>query len=49
MSGTNALTDHQTFATLIQSHPFIYKTRTENIQNNHLYPNILLHNNTEMY
>ena len=49
MSGTNALIDHQTFATLIQSHPFIHKTSTENIQNNNLYPNILLHNNTEMY
>ena len=42
MSGTNALTDHQTFATLIQSHPFVHKTRTENIQNNHLYPSLLL-------
>jgi len=42
MSGTNALTDHQTFATLLQSHPFIHKTRTKNIQNTYLYPNILL-------
>ena len=31
MSGTNAITDHQTFSTLIQSHPFIHKTITENI------------------
>ena len=42
MSGTNALTDHQTFAALIQTHPFIHKTRTENIQNNNLNSNILL-------
>ena len=42
MSANNALSDHRTFATLLQSHPFIDKTYTENIHNNHLHPNILL-------
>ena len=49
MAGAKTLTDHQTFVTLIQSHPFIHKTRAKIYKITICIQIYFCNKNTEMY